>query len=83
MEIIFIFFLVVIIDCVLLFGFYYVGIVLLKYSELKLYNFLFENYKIEINDILIWKKFYFWKKKRDFWIDDVFDFSFRFFLLEN
>lgn len=83
METIFIFLLAATIDCVSPFGFHHVGIVSPKQSESKLYNSLFETYKTETNDIPIWKKFHFWKKKRDFWNDDAFDPSSRFLSPEN
>ncbi|XP_052676343.1 uncharacterized protein LOC128157765 [Crassostrea angulata] len=83
METIFIFLLAATIDCVSPFGFHHVGIVSPKQSESKLYNSLFENYKTETNDIPIWKKFHFWKKKRDFWTDDAIDPSSRFLSPEN
>lgn len=81
METIFIFLLAATIDCVSPFGFHHVGIVSPKQSESKLYNSLFETYKTD--NIPIWKKFHFWKKKRDFWTDDAFDPSSRFLSPEN
>lgn len=79
-ETMFIVLLAATIDCVSPFGFHHVGIVPSKQRESKLLNSLFEPYKTETetNDIPIWKKFHFWKKKRDFLTDDAFDPSSRF-----
>lgn len=72
-ETLFIFLLAATIDCVSPFGFHHVGIVPSKQRESKLFSSLFEPYKTETNDIPIWKKFHFWKKKRDSLTDDGFD----------
>lgn len=61
------------IKCVSPFGFHHIGIVSPKQTTSKFYNSVIEPFKTETDEIPIWKKFHFWKKKRNFWSDQGFN----------
>lgn len=72
-EAVFAFLLVATIKCVSPFGFHHIGIVSPKQTNSKFYNSVIEPFKTETDEIPIWKKFHFWKKKRNFWSDQGFN----------